>query len=471
MRKSLLLKKCFLITGVTLAVLLLAVFIACETPVEEHPELEPTPEVNLRRYMKRGVSYNFLFPRQNPVPREDMELLSPGVRWFYNWSLNTTTQVEELAREFDLVFIPQRHNERGGGGWPHGGVNGTIENLRGFIERNPETRWIMAHNEPMLTNEANLTPMEAAAAWPNIMTVASELDLKVLSPALTFGNIGSREGVEAWNTPNGWFDAFLEQPGVDLDDIDIVRVHNYMGWINPLRDYIEGFRRYERPVWVTEFAAWGNPLQPTDEEWQMRFMSESVMYFELEPLVEKYFWFIPKGGDINYTPRDNLRPPFNKLLTQDIPPRLTRLGVVYVYMPHININRQNWIPAGQRMTAEHLTNANTTTSPNQFVHFRPTTDTAEGSAVLDIHNFSANRWVEFQVEASAGARSLTIRNTALQATVLDVYANDNFVTTVNLTQSDEWRTTEVPLTLSASWYTIRLSVRSGDFALNWLRLN
>ena len=461
--------------AVSLLALLSTALVSCDTSSVEvvipdpDPDPDPLPPGNFRPYMKRGVAYNFLFPRSNPVPRADMELLSPGVRWFYNWAMSVPAQVETLAAEHDLVFIPQRWSASG---WGAGGFDSVLNNLRGFVERNPETRWIMAYNEPMLTNEANLTPAQAAADWPNILRIADELDLKVLSPALTFGNIGTREGNTAWNSPDGWFDAFLEQPGVYLEDIDIVRIHTYIAWMSAVSGYINRFRKYDRPIWVTEFAAWGNPVVPTDEEWQMRFMSEAVMYFELEPLIEKYFWFIPKGGG-DYYPPDNLRPPFNKLLTQASPTQLTRLGVVYVNMPHVNINRKTWVPLGRRMTAAHITNATTVAAPtNRMVHFRPSTDTAYDSEILDIHRFATESWIEFQARVPAsGSRTLSLRNMAPESTVLDIHANGVLVATANLAQSGEWRTTEVPLELAEGDYTIRLSVRSGNCAINWLRLD
>ncbi|MCL2191797.1 MAG: glycoside hydrolase family protein [Treponema sp.] len=477
-------------------VVLLAALISCDTSVDGEGRVPPPPppppgpiypewDGGISRSIKRGVSYNFLYPRSNPVPREDMELLAPGVKWFYNWNHHMPVpawaveagileegEVEMLAREHEMVFIPQIWGGRTNWAANFDLIYGRI---RGLVDRNPEIRWLMAYNEPMLTVEANLTPMQAAADWPHFMRLARELDLKVISPALTFGNIGSsiRVGgvdtprvppVPAWNTPDGWFDAFLEQDGVSLDDMYAIRVHNYMGWIGPLQDYIERFRRYDRPIWVTEFAAWGNPLQPTDEEWQMRFMSEAVTYFELEPLVKKYFWFIPKGGE---NPLDNEFPPFNKLLTHASPTQLTRLGVVYVNMPAFD--REVWVPSGHRMTAGHMTNANITRG--QFVHFRPTEDTAEGSEVLDVHNFIENRWIEFQAEIrGAGSDVLLLRNVAHQATTMDIHVNGMLAATVELAQTNEWRTTEIPLMLASSWSTIRLTVREGNIAVNWLKL-
>ena len=482
------LKRCFsrfafavLAVVVSLA-FLPTVLVSCETSVTDPPadppgggdtvpELGPWPPANLRHYMKRGVAFGFNTnpPNDGSATRTDMELLSPGINWFYNWSSNINQNVRESALDNGIVFIPQLWNAS----WNPETVRTNLQNL---IDEGHDIRWIMTYNEPMLTMEANMTPARAAADWPRVVQLANSFDppLKIVSPAMTFGNMPD------FGNPVVWLREFFAQPGVYIEDMHAIRIHTYMSHVSAVSSYVRSFQEFGLPIWVTEFSAWyyvpGGPYaqspsggQAEGVQFQMNFMSMVLTYFELNPIVEKYFWFNPRT---NYAGPNNERHPFHNLLY--LPSRLTPLGVVYVNMPHFNINRKElWVPAGLRMTAGHITNATTVFSPsNQMVHFRPSTDTAEDREVLDIHRFHTGGWIEFQAEVPRGGTgTFSLRNMAPVATTMDIHANDILVATVNLTQSDEWRTTEVPLELAEGWYTIRLTVRSGNCAINWLMLD
>lgn len=410
-------------------------------------------------HVKRGVSYNFNTPSTGVATEADMDLLAPGVKWFYNWSPNIPTHVRSAALERGLVFIPQIW----GAAWNYDSV---LANLRGLIAEGHDIRWLMAYNEPMLSDQANLTPAQAAADWPRIVQLARELDLKLISPAMNFGTVPP-----PFDDPLVWFATFLEQPGVYLEDMHAIRIHTYMSHLSALKWYVELFKRWGLPIWVTEFCAW---YYATSEQFQMDYMSEAVVYLELNPWVEKYFWFIPKGG---WAGNLNQSHPYHHLLTITNPPQLTALGQVYVNMPHFDWSV--WVPTGQRMIARNMTNANTSTavftpagSGSPSVRFRPSTDTATDRAPIDIHNFTGNRWIEFQVEVPAGgASTLSIRNVAPSAATMHVYVNGVSRPNISLSQTTTWRTTQVPFALSAGRHTIRLRVSGGNCAINWLRLD
>jgi len=448
---------------VALSVFLLTLLASCQVGTPEPPWESPpegfAPVMPAGRSVKRGVSYNFNTPN-NPtgeITRADMALLSPDVRWFYNWANNMPAHVRSAALEFDLTFIPQVWIAS----WTFDTVSGNIGTLVG---EGHDIRWLMGYNEPNLTDQANMTPAAAAADWPRVVDLARSLDLKLISPAMNWGTMPGFED------PNVWLDRFFEHENVDIDDLHAIRIHSYMSHAVALKGFVDMFTRYGLPIWVTEFCAW---YYSTGEEFQMQFMSEAVVFLELHPQVEKYFWFIPKGG---WAGTYNTNPPFHHLLTVTNPPELTPLGVVYVNMP--GFDRSMWVPAGQRMVAAHITNVNTSERllvPDVFdrsVHFRPSRNPAGDRELLDIHNFTANVWVEYQVEVPAGGTStISIRNMAPLATVMDIHADGSFVRTVNLSASNAWRTTTVPLNLDAGRHTLRLTVRSGNCAINWLRLD
>ncbi|MCL2191798.1 MAG: glycosyl hydrolase [Treponema sp.] len=464
------------------AVALSVALVSCETAVENEPgppvnggepEPPPPPPPDItERPIKRGVGYSFNNPSDGSATEADVALLAPGIRWFYNWSSNISQRhVRDAVIEHGLVFIPQLWNAS----WTPATV---AANLQSLIDEGHNIRYIMTYNEPMLTVEANMTPAQAAADWPRVLELARQFDLKVVSPAMTFGNL------PGFGHPVEWLREFLAQPGVYIEDMHAIRIHTYMSHTSAVRWYVGLFEEFGLPIWVTEFSAWyyvpGGPYgsspsggQAEGIQFQMNFMSEVVTFFELNPMIEKYFWFHPKSGYVGVM---NDRHPFHNLL-YDFPPRLTPLGVVYVNMPHFLANRYDWVPVGLRMTAGEMTNANTFVRVSadyvgRFVRFRPSTDTATDRAVLDVHHFIEDRWVEYQVEIpAAGTSTLIIRNMAPLATILDVYVDGSRFTTLNLAQSSAWQTSVFPFELPAGRYTIRLVARSGNFAFNWLELN
>ncbi len=273
-------------------------------------------------------------------------------------------------------------------------------------------------------------------------------------------------------------------PGVSLEDIDAISIHCYMPDAGAMKWFISNFKRYNKPIWMTEFCSWEN----TDSiEWQMAFMSEAITYMELDPDVEKYAWFIPKGSE------PETEKPMNKLLTKTVlpemaPPRLTPLGEVFVNMG--TCDKTVFVPAGERITAAHFTDCilsdyinsefeegRTIHWPRQEqgftkgsgVHFRPGTD--EGGAPLDMFDFTNMKWVEYQVETpEAKTYTLSLRNTAEAETEMEIQIDGAAPVTVTLNQNSAWTTTDVPLQMEAGRHTIRLTVKSGDCALNWLRI-
>jgi len=443
-----------------LSAFLLTVLASCPVgeplpPWQERPE-GFVPVMPSRASAKRGVAYNFNTPNTGIATEADMDLLAPGIRWFYNWSPGMPAHVNEAARERGLVFIPQIWND-------HWNFDNVLNNLRELIAENPGIRWIMGYNEPNLVDQANMTPARAAQDWPRFVRLARELDLKIISPAMNFGTMAGFEN------PIVWLTEFFEQPGVYVEDLHAIRIHTYMSHASALKWYVEQFKQWDLPIWVTEFSAW---YYSTSEEFQMQFMSEALVYLELNPWIEKYFWFIPKGG---WAGTYNTNPPFHHLLTVTDPPRLTPLGEVYVHMP--TFDRDVFVPTGRRMVASHITNVNTSENllvPGVFdrsVHFRPSTNPVGDREILDIHNFTANVWVEYQVEVPAsGTSSVSFRNVAPSATAMDIHVNGLFARSVEFSGTHVWRTTAFPLELDAGRHTIRLTVRSGNLALNWLKL-
>ncbi|MCL2879763.1 MAG: glycosyl hydrolase [Treponema sp.] len=405
---------------------------------------------------KRGVAYNFTTnstninngPASTTDTDADMDLLTPAVKWFYNWGISASDAVAQAAAEHNLDFYPMAWND----------VNETA--LRGYVAAHPECEYIMAYNEPNLTDQANMTPAQAAAKWPRLKALAGELNLKIVSPAMNYGTL------ENYGDPIKWLDEFFRQPGVSLDDVCAIAVHCYMQDPAAMKGYIQLFKKYKKPIWVTEFCAW-EKIQNAEQ--QMKYMSEIVTYMELSPQIEKYSWFIPKSGGAGVY---NDKVPFNNLLTITEPPELTALGTVYANMGTCDMTV--WHPAGERIPAAQFSNCNTwvsvfTAGLSDSVHFRPGTD-PDGEA-LDIYDFTNNKWVEYQADVpETNTWSLTVRNKAASDTRMEISVDGKLKSGLTLTKSNVWLSSEVLLALSAGLHTIRLKVTNGSCALNWLEL-
>lgn len=438
---------------------------------------------------KRGVSYSF---EQDKTPEEDMALLASnnGIKWFYNWYVQPEGKANQAAKKYNVAFYPMVWNN-----WEF------EDQLAAWLAENPGVEYLLGFNEPNLTDQCNYTPSEAAKYWPRLVKFAKKHNLKVVAPAMNYGTL------ENYWVPWVWLDEFfgidsIDEatgnvkvnkgfPGVSLDDIDAISVHCYMPDAGAMKWYISQFKRYGKPIWMTEFCSW-EYSQP-DAEWQnlehqMQFMSEAIIYMELDPYVEKYAWFIPKGSD------DEHNIPANKLLSKTVlpdmtPPKLLPLGEVFVNMSVCD--KTVWVPAGERISASNITDTlfseyiNSEFDPDEMrldwprkeqgftkgsgVHFRPGTD--EGGAALDLFDFTRMKWVEYQVEVpETKTYTLSLRNTALEATQMEILVDGNTGANITLNPASAWTTGTVAVDMEAGKHTLRLKVIEGDCALNWLIL-
>ncbi|MCL2879762.1 MAG: glycosyl hydrolase [Treponema sp.] len=429
---------------------------------------------------KRGVAYAF---EQDKTPEQDMALLSPAVKWFYNWFVIPEAKAGAAARAHKVAYYPMVWNY-----WDYEKL------LEPYLAANPDTEYLMGFNEPNLKDQCNYTPKEAARYWPHVVQFAKKHHLKLVSPALNYGTM------ENYWVPWVWLDEFFGidridddtgkliknkgYRGVSLADIDAIAIHCYMPDAGAMKWFISNFKKYNKPIWMSEFCSW-EFSQPNaawqNMDYQMMFMSEAITYLELDPDVEKYAWFIPKGAE------DENAIPGNKLLTKGPNPQLTPLGIVFVNMG--TCDKSVWVPTGQRIMAAHFTDmlfsdyinseaaGKTVNWPRKEqgftkgsgVHFRPGTD-PDGEA-LDMFDFTAQKWVEYQIEVpDTGTWKLSLRNTADEAAKIDISVDGQSPATAVLPQGNAWKTSVVPLQMEAGRHTLRLTVTEGDCALNWLEL-
>jgi hypothetical protein len=408
---------------------------------EQNPEPEPESEkgeeyvIVQKRSSKRGLCASFSVAG-------DIALLAPGASWFYNWGPDLNAGTASLATAHDMVFYPMA--------W-----NGSYDQTRvkAFKKAHPECEYLLAFNEPNLTDQANMTPEEAASHWPALKQFADEVGLKLISPAMNYGTLSG------YGDPVKWLDEFFAQPGVSIDDVEGIALHSYMATAAGMKDYINRFDKYGKPIWLTEFCAWENHVT---EEFQKNFMVSTISYLENEPKVAKYAWFMERSGGAT------VEHPYFDLTIKATPNELSELGEIFVYMS--TFDKETYYSQGQTIPAESYSAANLTASGVGGVSVRRSTDTA---GPLEVYNFTKGNWVEYLVDVpTAGSYSLTVRYAAKGDATWDI-ATPAGETTVPIAATGgetEWQTVTIDISLASGRQTLRLNPVAGNCVLNWLKI-
>lgn len=413
------------------AVFAATTLIACQPGGNNPGTPGPKGEVNhMPKSSKRGICYN-------NFNEADRKLMLPAISWTYNWGKTTS---DEIAYDFDeagVDYCPMVWS-----GKPD------VNAMRTFIQKHPNTKYLLAFNEPNLTDQANMVPSKAAELWPDVVAAAKELNLKLVSPAMNYGTLGG------YHDPCKWLDEFFRQPGVSIDDIDAISVHCYMSSVEGLKNFIELFRKYNKPVWLTEFCAW-DPA-PSGAEAQCDYMSNALNYLEQEPLVERYSWFMLKTGAAI------TKLPFNQLVTHDLEPELTMQGQIYTMFSSFDkktyLNTVRAIHAGEYVA----TNSNT-------IVLRPTTDMsvygAAGKNGLMINSFKAGTELTYQIQVDNKASKLTMHYCSFANAKVNVIVDGKSVGTYELERNGsltEWTSTNLSVAMKAGMHTMVLSMESGS---------
>lgn len=396
--------------------------------------------------LKRGLGQTFQLESQ-------VEVLAPGVTWDYNWGDGSKSNFynSAISKKFDacgIEYVPMC--------WS--GVDETGAAI--YAKNHPTTKHILGFNEPNLKGQAQITPQEAVTRWETLRKVANANGLTMISPSMTYGNIDGWSGVGT-----KWLDEFFRLLGTDkAAEVKAIGVHVYQANLSTAISDLKKYYKYNKPVWLTEFCAWNSGQHPSAATAQMTFMSKILNYMEQESKVERYAWFIAKGG---YS--DKLDQTMY-LITASGVPQLTDLGKVYVYMS--TFDKTVKYPLNVRIPAEHYQACSVAEDYNS-VEMEPSTDKDGYLSVKMNVGCTADYYITSSAKKMA---KVQVRYSAIADRVLSVYTvdgsgNAKLLTTINAptTGSRKWATAESnAFELPSGDTTIRLSADKANFRINWI---
>lgn len=407
---------------------------ACEKP-DNGADGQPQNQDTTREYVtlqqkspKRGVSFNF-----GQLPENDIPLLGPACSWSYNWGSGTSNKAFEMFTEYGMDFCPMAWN-----------ANWNENTFRQFKQLHPECEYILAYNEPNLTDQANMVPTKAAEDWPRLVAIAKELNMKLIAPAMNYGTLSG------YSDPWKWYDEFFSLPGISLDDVDGIAIHCYMGSAYSMKDFLDKFKKYGKPIWLTEFCNWANNNISADA--QLKYMVEALNLLEADPDVFRYAWFIPRGNGEAQC--------HNSLLKSNSPFDLTDLGKVFVNMS--TQDKSLWYKPGQVIPAEHYTGY------SDNIHLAPCTDEI---GVLQLTDLKKGTAVEYQIDLPKDATYvLELRYSTYFPSPLSVILDGKELGILELDNTEYgWKNRKVDIPMKAGKHTLRLTGTTAfPVTLNWL---
>lgn len=273
------------------------------TPPPPPPPPVPAPGPAPLKSAKRGVAYDF-------AALPDLQALSAGVSWWYNWADRPNVALPaNAASQAAMDYLPMLWN-----------ASYDAPSVEAALQANPRIKYLLVLNEPNLVDQADMSPAQAAAAWPGYEAVAAATGARIVGPALTWGTM------PGYSDPVVWMDAFLAAyqatNGGRSPRIDYLAFH----WYDyGLAAQLDRLARYGKPFWVTEMANWhtGDSAVIDTPAKQQAQMADMVDICENRADVFRYAWF---------TGRRTSDAHFTSLLGAN-PGELTDLGRLYLSLP------------------------------------------------------------------------------------------------------------------------------------------
>lgn len=383
---------------------------------------------------KRGIAYGYHSP-------QDMQMLSPNISWWYNWAVVPESAVANDFSDYGFDFVPMT--------W-----NGSFDEnqLRSFLNTHPETKYLLAFNEPNFIDQANMTPSEVAAQWPRLESIANDFNLEIVGPAVNFcGNCVQENGITYTDPVKYLDDFFAACPNCR---VDYIAVHCYMNTVSALQWYTGLFKKYGKPIWLTEFAGWESNGNINNRNDQINFMIGAVDFLEYEPSIFRYSWFIGRTNSGYYTY------PYIDLLGSN--GQLTELGNIYKLMPIHDPDQIVLLPG--IIEAEAY---------NQMYGIL-IEKTADQSGFANVGYINAGDWLEYKINVNQAENfDIKFRIASTKNSILNLLVDGTNALTQNISNTGGWQnwfTFTNKLNLSEGIHTIRIQAVTDGFNINWIQI-
>lgn len=268
-------------------------------------ETENPPAEPIEKSVKRGLAYNV----QDVA---DLEAVRSGVSWWYNWS-HATSLPKSAGDVHQIAYLPML--------WGNDPA-AEFEQTKAYLLANTDVEYLLVLNEPNLTDQANMTPQQAAEEWVKYEQLVAEVEsggrsLKLVGPQMTWGTLtGFTDPVFWLDQFYAWYRAYNDgqEPRID-----------YLGfhWYDyGLEQQLDRLQKYGKQIWVTEMANWNEQIDT--EEKQIQQMREMVALCEERDDVFRYAWFTGRWAD----------DPHHTSLFDTATGQLTALGEAYLQAPY-----------------------------------------------------------------------------------------------------------------------------------------
>ena len=379
-----------------------------------------------QRSEKRGVA------EEQFAYTEEIQSLSPGICWTYNWGTGPNARLSSLfgtGEGKEMEYIPMAWNT---------GAN--VDALKKYYTEHPDCKYLLGYNEPNLADQSNITPQQAADAWPTLEAIADEFGLKLVSPAMSYTGSAINDG-KIWQ-PFDWMDEFLrlyKEKYSREPKMDFIAIHTYMNGSEPTLNFVQQWvDKYNKKIWVTEFAAGENT---PDSLTQVHEMIKKVEGLELNPGVYRYAWFKGTSGSrmVDKSPYWRLLIKPNLRTHLPVAGTKTGQGVVYTYMS--TFDKTYFYKPGETVKAKDYIKS-------KGIGLEVSTDTVEGAInthlAVEIGNSNST---DYLIDVPADDEytftfRYSDRSSATRQQVLKLSVDGNEVGTVTLTATAAYRDTD-----------------------------
>lgn len=379
-----------------------------------------------------------------------------SLTWYYNWANTPASAVKNTHQNY-IEYCPMLWN----GSW-----NPTA--LSAYLDGHPETKYLLAFNEPNFAFQANMTPAAAAALWPQIEAIANKYNLKIVSPALGYCPGDCLPGHDKMDGTK-WLDEFFAK--CTNCRVDYLAIHIYDTWLYGFKGNLDPYKKYKKPLWVTEFDYGGG----TTTAQHASLMVDVLDYMEKDPDVFRYSWFLTRSTP-NQESTDILAPGAGTL---------TDLGKIYTNMSSYDkayFHHVNKVIEAEHYISKSVTyckwNGSACTWPSSVL-LEATTDV---SGKLDAYHFAsptayANDTVYYQIDIPATQDytiDFRVNSTAASTIAVRTYPGNILLgTTASLNTSGAWATKKLTnINLVAGKQKIYLTASNGaPLKINWLKIN